>query len=121
MGETSGSQTQSSRSSPGGNWNNRGGMQRPGEELDAHALADLLGLAGDGPLHSQLETGLRNVIRSGQLAPGTVLPGELDLAAELGVSRHTVRHALGVLSAEGLLLRERGRGTHVLGGSAALI
>jgi GntR family transcriptional regulator len=43
-----------------------------------------------------------------------VLPGELELAAQLGVSRHTVRHALGVLTNEGLLRRERGRGTTVV-------
>jgi GntR family transcriptional regulator len=48
--------------------------------------------------------------------PGSSLPGELDLAAQLGVSRHTIRHALGVLTAEGLLRRERGRGTTVVGG-----
>lgn len=45
---------------------------------------------------------------------GTVLPGELDLAAGLGLSRHTVRHALGALVADGLVRRERGRGTRVL-------
>jgi DNA-binding GntR family transcriptional regulator len=43
-----------------------------------------------------------------------VLPGELDLAERLNLSRHTVRHALSVLAAEGLLRRERGRGTLVL-------
>jgi GntR family transcriptional regulator len=42
------------------------------------------------------------------------LPGELELAAQVGVSRHTVRHALGVLTNEGLLRRERGRGTTVV-------
>src|SRR5205823_6338485 len=39
---------------------------------------------------------------------------ELELAAQLGVSRHTIRHALGVLTNEGLLRRERGRGTTVV-------
>jgi len=66
------------------------------------------------PLHQQLEAGLRDLIRSGQVRPGAVIPGELELATQLGVSRHTVRHALGVLSTEGLLRRERGRGTTVV-------
>jgi GntR family transcriptional regulator len=81
---------------------------------DARALAALLRLSGETPLHSQLEVGLGHLIRSGQMPAGAVLPGELDLAAELGLSRHTVRHALGVLSAQGLLSRERGRGTTVM-------
>lgn len=62
------------------------------------------------PLHRQLEANLRELIRSGEVAPGARLPGEHDLAARLGVSRHTIRHALGVLAAEGLVRRQRGRG-----------
>ena len=50
-----------------------------------------------------------------------MLPGELELAAQLGVSRHTVRHALGVLTNEGLLRRERGRGTTVVSASAPTV
>lgn len=83
--------------------------------LDTRALAQLLTPRGDVPLHSQLESRLRDLIQSGHVRPGASLPGELDLAAELGVSRHTIRHALGVLTAEGLLRRERGRGTTVVG------
>src|SRR5919198_1173929 len=54
---------------------------------------------------------------SGAVEPGTVRPGEHGRASQLGVSRHTIRHALGVLAAEGLLRRQRGRGggTRVLG------
>ncbi len=66
------------------------------------------------PLHHQLERALRNLIRSGEVPAGTVIPGELELAAHLHLSRHTVRHALGVLTTEGLLRRERGRGTTVV-------
>ena len=82
--------------------------------LDPRALADALDPAGGVPLHRQLESSLRSLIQSGQVRPGDNLPGELDLAAQLGVSRHTIRHALSVLVAEGLLRRERGRGTTVL-------
>jgi GntR family transcriptional regulator len=68
---------------------------------------------GAGPLHTQLTATLRAVIQTGQAPPGTPLPGELQLAAQLAVSRHTVRHALGALVQEGLLRRERGSGTVV--------
>jgi DNA-binding GntR family transcriptional regulator len=82
--------------------------------LDAHELAAAVKSRGGMPLHSQLETTLRRLIQQGQITPGAVLPGELELASQLGVSRHTVRHALGVLTNEGLLRRERGRGTTVV-------
>ena len=80
-------------------------------EIDARALASALQAREGIPLHSQLEVMLRRLIESGQIAAGSVLPGELELAAQLGVSRHTVRHALGALTNDGLLRRERGRGT----------
>ena len=70
------------------------------------------------PLHAQLEGTLRRLIESGRIQPAAMIPGELELAAELGLSRHTVRHALGVLSSEGLLRRERGRGTRVVADAA---
>jgi GntR family transcriptional regulator len=90
-------------------------------ELDARGVAAAVKRVSDGPLHSRLESTLRGLIQQGQIAPGAVLPGELDLAAQLRVSRHTVRHALGVLTNEGLLRRERGRGTTVVAASAPAI
>lgn len=43
--------------------------------------------------------------------PGTGLASERELAAELGVSRPTVRAAIDELTRTGLLVRQRGRGT----------
>lgn len=88
-------------------------MQGPAAALDPQLLAASLQPQARVPLHSQLEATLRSLIQSGQIQPGAVVPGELDLAAQLGLSRHTIRHALGVLAAEGLLHRQRGRGTVV--------
>jgi len=82
--------------------------------VDASTLAAAVRRLNDGPLHSRLEKALRGLIRERAITTGAVLPGELDMAARLGVSRHTVRHALGVLTNEGLLRRERGRGTTVV-------
>ena len=47
---------------------------------------------------------------------GTRLPTERQLAADLGVSRAAIRHAMAVLQAEGRVSREVGRGTFLRGG-----
>lgn len=65
-------------------------------------------------------TGFRDIrdallarIRSGALAPGAVLPSEVELAEEFGVARATVSRAVGELAAEGLVERRRRAGTRV--------
>ena len=45
------------------------------------------------------------------LGPGSRLPTERQLAADLGVTRSGIRHALAALQADGLISREVGRGT----------
>lgn len=50
-------------------------------------------------------------------APGGRLPTERQLAAELGVTRTMIRHALAALEAEGRVSREVGRGTFLRRGS----
>jgi GntR family transcriptional regulator, uxu operon transcriptional repressor len=49
--------------------------------------------------------------RRAGLGPGSRLPTERQLAADLGATRTTVRRALAVLEAEGHISREVGRGT----------
>ena len=56
---------------------------------------------------------LRDRIASGTYARGDKLPSEMELMAESGLSRSTVRHALKVLVDEGLVRTERGRGAFV--------
>src|SRR3954454_5534945 len=55
---------------------------------------------------------LRARILDGKIEPGMRLP-ELDLAAEFGVARPTVRAAIQTLCHEGLLVRERNRSAHI--------
>ena len=52
---------------------------------------------------------IRRAIVTGRFLPGERLPAERELAGQLGVSRTTVRAALRVLQAEGLIEIRRGR------------
>lgn len=49
-----------------------------------------------------------------RLRPGDRIPAEHELAARFAVNRHTLRHAVDALIADGLLERRRGLGTFVL-------
>jgi DNA-binding FadR family transcriptional regulator len=60
------------------------------------------------------------VSRSGGDGTAARLPAERELAAELGVSRSAVRHAMGVLEAQGRISREVGRGTFLRSGGMSL-
>lgn len=55
---------------------------------------------------------LRRALFDGEVEPGTPLR-EVALADAMGVSRSTIREALGTLVAEGLATREPNRGVHV--------
>src|SRR6266705_725615 len=61
-------------------------------------------------VHGQIEDWLADAIAAGRLAAGDRLPTEQDLAAWLGVSRMTLRHALAELAQRGLVIRSVGRG-----------
>src|ERR1700753_358626 len=65
------------------------------------------------PLTEQIRKGIAAAIESGVLAPGVRLPSWLDLAAQLGVARGTVRSAYEKLSAAQLIVASRATGTHV--------
>ncbi|MDX3661936.1 GntR family transcriptional regulator [Streptomyces sp. ID05-26A] len=65
---------------------------------------------GPKPKHAQLREILRRLAEQ-DLAPGSPIPSERDLAERYGVSRITVRAAVGQLVADGLLTRAKGRGT----------
>jgi GntR family transcriptional regulator len=53
------------------------------------------------------------LIEDGTFHPGEQLPSEADLAAQLGISRPTLREALHNLEQEGLIIRKHGVGTFV--------
>lgn len=67
----------------------------------------------DLALHHQVREDLLLKLRSGEWAPGAEIPAEPALCAHYGVSRGTLRRALGDLVNEGYLERFPGRGTFV--------
>ncbi|HEY4412982.1 MAG TPA: GntR family transcriptional regulator [Gaiellaceae bacterium] len=64
---------------------------------------------GRGPAHAQIEAALEHAIELGRLSPGDRLPAERELAERYGVSRMTLRQALGALEQQGRLVRSKGR------------
>ena len=68
---------------------------------------------GSVPIHSRVEKFLRDRIRSGGFMPGDPVPPESQLCHRFNVSRMTVRQALSRLVFEGLIVRQRGRGSFV--------
>ena len=63
------------------------------------------------PLHAQVETLLRNMAEEPEYKNGKLLPNEVDLAKNLGISRNTLRQATNKLVYEGILIRKKGVGT----------
>ena len=77
------------------------------------------------PMYKRVAEDLRGRIESGQIAPGSQLPTELDLMEEYGekfgagserasISRNTVRDAIKLLVTRGLVMTRPGKGTFVV-------
>lgn len=73
-----------------------------------------LNLDGSEHLYLQIYTNIAAQIRSGQLAPGSRLPGKRSLAAQLAVAVNTVDTAYQMLLAEGYLESRQRSGFFVL-------
>lgn len=65
------------------------------------------------PRYIQIADQLRHSIQAQGYEVGDQLPPESQLSQQFGVNRHTLRQAVALLSQEGLLRAERGRGTFV--------
>lgn len=68
------------------------------------------------PLYHQIYLIMRQRIADGEFGSGGTLPSEQELAEYHGVSRITAKRALDELANDGLVVRERGRGTRVVEG-----
>ncbi|MCB8882579.1 GntR family transcriptional regulator [Acidisoma cellulosilytica] len=82
--------------------------------LDAVDDPDLLAKGSSAtPRYLLLARTLYNAIQSGAHPVGSLLPTELDLALQHGVSRQTVRQAMAQLRQQGLVSARKGVGTRI--------
>jgi len=81
--------------------------------MDSPLKGSINRLAAAVPLYIQIAEGLIDQIENGDLAPGDRLPSEREMSTALGVNRMTLRQALQMLEARGLLIRRQGDGTYV--------
>lgn len=65
------------------------------------------------PIYIQIEQILSKRIDDGELKPGDPLPSETGMAELYGVSRMTARKAVDYLVRQGVVERQRGRGTFI--------
>lgn len=65
------------------------------------------------PKYYQVKEAILKRINDGIWSPGAIIPPEPDLCAEFGVSRITVRRAIGDLTHEGKVYTIQGKGTFV--------
>ncbi|MGL5759451.1 FadR/GntR family transcriptional regulator [Plesiomonas sp.] len=65
-------------------------------------------------LSYQLAEGIGRQMLNGQIEPGSILPGEMELGEMYGVSRTAVREAVKMLAAKGMLLPRPRIGTRVM-------
>lgn len=86
---------------------------RPG--ADVTQRVEQAGAGADGtrvvPLYHRVYLLLLQAISDRTYPPDVPMPGEFELADQMGVSRVTLRAALKRLEQEGLVQRQRGRGT----------
>ena len=75
----------------------------PTSALTASSSRELFSPLNVGRMSELIVDQVRLLVRDGQLTPGDRLPSERDLCEQFGVSRVTVREALRVLEANGLI------------------
>ncbi len=65
------------------------------------------------PRHAQIRETIRRRILAGTYPPHSLVPSESQMIAAFGVSRITIRQALGDLQKEGLIFKVPGKGSYV--------
>jgi len=65
------------------------------------------------PIYEQIKHGLKQMMLTGEIAPGGRLPSVRDLAVQLAINPNTIQRAYAQLEAEGYILSVSGKGTFV--------
>lgn len=73
-------------------------------KIDPHSKA---------PLYKQITDYIERGVHDGSLIAGKLLPSMNELAAELGISKETVKKAYGYLSGKGIIEPKQGKGFYV--------
>jgi GntR family transcriptional regulator, transcriptional repressor for pyruvate dehydrogenase complex len=89
--------------------------------LSTAQISEALGSVGQGSVVSEVAERLLAYFTSGNIAPGTRLPAERQLAASLGVGRSAVREALAALEILGIVVVRPGSGTYLRDGVSELL
>ena len=84
-------------------------------QLPLSSLGKMISHESAVPVYRQLAGILRDAIDSGQIGAGAPVPSESSLMQEYGISRDSVRKAMDVLRAEGLVITVQGKGSYVAG------
>lgn len=87
----------------------------------AAKISAALGSMEHGSVVSEVAERLLAYFTSGEIAPGTRLPAERQLAASLGVGRSAVREALAALEILGIVVVRPGSGTYLRDGVSELL
>lgn len=86
-----------------------------------NSITTALGSAESTSAVSAVATRLLDLFLSGDIEPGTRLPGERVLAQTLGVGRSAVREALAALEILGIVSVRSGSGTYLRGSASELL
>ncbi|MFJ6283576.1 FadR/GntR family transcriptional regulator [Pseudarthrobacter oxydans] len=86
-----------------------------------HQMTAALAPMEQGSVVSEVAERLLAYFTSGDIAPGTRLPAERQLAATLGVGRSAVREALAALEILGIVVVRPGSGTYLRDGVSELL
>ena len=71
-------------------------------------------IAEPGPRYQRIQRVLEDRLSDGTYPVGSLMPTEIELAAEFQTSRFTVREALRHLTERGYITRKQGMGTRVV-------
>ncbi len=83
------------------------------KNIDIFIGMENTGIKTGKSVYDPLVSRIRKTIEAGKVGPGQLLGSEYDMARETGLSRVSVRRAIGRLVKEGLLERRPGRGVFV--------